>query len=122
MSYLGSIAAAGDHRTHWTRFGSDLSDSVVDQGISLSRQSTDGEYRGYGSGHVNKAWVVNEDLMFSGTVADFSLEMMSLLLEDGERPTPHNPTGGAAGGLLSVSAVPTPGTNYAVGDYMKGLL
>ena len=50
----------------------------------MSRQSTDGEYRGYGSGHVNKAWVVNEDLMFSGTVADFSLEMMSLLLEDGQ--------------------------------------
>ena len=117
LSHLDTAPVGTADRDKWVRFGSDLSDSILDQGISMSRQSTDGEYRGYGAGHVNKAWVVNEDLMFSGTVADFSLEMMSLLLEDGQTVPSVAGQAGTAGAIVGV-AVQTPGTGYAVGDYV----
>ena len=68
----------------WKKLGKDQSRSMDESGIRMNRNASDGEFRGYGAGRVRKLWTVSEDLSLEFMMADFTMETLSLLIEDGQ--------------------------------------
>ena len=98
----------------WGKVGLDQSRSFDESGIQASRAAADGEFRGYGAGRVRKLWTISEDLSFQFMVADFTLETMSLLIEDNQTLTE---TAGTTTGVVRSAYVTDDGTSgYSVGQ------
>ena len=96
----------------WKKLGKDQSRSMDESGIRMNRNASDGEFRGYGAGRVRKLWTVSEDLMLEFMMADFTLETMSLLIEDEQ--TVLDAAAGAGANAVAVGS--SAGSGYSVGD------
>lgn len=108
---FGDSGASTSH-AGWRRLGREQSRSMDVSGIQMNREAQDGSFYSYGGGRKVKAWTVQEDLMFSGQMADFTLETISDMIEDGQAIVEV----AAASGLDAFGANSTAGAGYDSGD------
>ena len=104
---FGGTGASTSH-AGWRRLGREQSRSMDVSGIQMNREAQDGSFYSYGGGRKVKAWTVQEDLMFSGQMADFTLETISDMVEDGQAIVDVAP----AKGVASFANNATPGAGY----------
>ena len=105
-----TFGADGESTSHpdWRRLGREQSRSMDVSGIQLNRESQDGSFYSYGGGRKVKGWTVQEDLMVSGQMADFTLETIADMVEDGQTVLDI----AAAKGVASFAANATAGAGY----------
>ena len=96
----------------WRRLGREQSRSMDVSGIQMNREAQDGAFYSYGGGRKVKSWTVQEDLMFSGQMADFTLETISDMIEDGQAVVEV----AASKGVSAFATNSTPGASYTPGD------
>ena len=108
-----AFGSDGQSTSHlgWRRLGREQSRSMDVSGIQMNRESQDGSFYSYGGGRKVKGWTVQEDLMVSGQMADFTLETISDMVEDGQAVLDI----AAAKGIASFASNATAGAGYTSG-------